>query len=301
MSALRMLAPPYRQLAWPSDGVPPLGAVAIAVADSAESVAGDLRPFLRRAPWCIPCLVTGSATATPRVLIAIHELPGQPAFIAGPVADGGLEAPVAAAVRSRPVPGGARLADFVVRRTGRGDLRLELSRLLAAPSAGPVVSELPGRTLRDRLRRFGTFGSHCWRAVGALCRLGTKQDGGSIERLATSVGIGPRTLRSWVRRYLDVTIAEYRTRIGWEWVLEAALRHGGYVEAPQWSKPYSLRPGAIARTSTGMPSTMLVSHRSFRRWSRPAAHDAVELSAVEPASDSPELRVRALPVDEGFD
>jgi hypothetical protein len=275
--------------------------VAIAVADSAEAVAGDLRPFLRRAPWCIPCLVTGSATATPRVLIAIHELPGQPAFLAGPVVDSGLAAPVAAAVRTRPVPGGARLADFVVRRTGRGDLRLELSRLLAAPSAGRPVSELPGRTLRDRLRRFGTFGSHCWRAVGTLCRLGTRQDGGSIERLATAAGIGPRTLRSWVRRYLDVTIAEYRTRIGWEWVLEAALRHGGYVETPEWSNPYSLRPATLSRATAGVPPTLLVSPRSGRRWSRTVPGSQIEFPALPATSDSPELKVRALPVDEGFD
>ncbi len=306
MSILRLLVPPYRQLVWQADGVPPLGSVTIVAADSAESVAGLLTPLLRRAPWCVPCLVTGSATATPRVLVAIHELPGQPAFVSGPVDDRGLVGPVVDAVRSRPSPGGARLADYVVRRTERPDLRFELANLLAIEPPEPIVADLPERTLRDRLSRFGSFGSHCWRAVGSLARLATKQEGGSVEGLATSAGVGPRTLRSWVRRYLDVSMAEFRSRIGWEWVIERALRVGGYAEAPQWAKAFSLRPATASRATAATPPTLRVSHpRALRRWSRSVVTELpVELSALDPRTESAGsdgVRARALPGGEGFD
>src|SRR5688572_7385533 len=219
MSIVRLLPPPYRQIGWLTDTVPPLGAIVLCGATSAEAITGTLRPLLRRAPWCAPCLITGAETATPRVLVAIHELPGQPAFVPGPLSDEALRVETLTAIRARPIPGGARLADFVVRRTGRPDIRLELATLLGVEAVEPVASLLPERTLRDRLRRFGTFGSHCWRAIGALCRGASKQDRRSVDRLAVSVGVGPRTLRTWVRRYLGVTMSEFRSRVGWEWVL----------------------------------------------------------------------------------
>jgi hypothetical protein len=56
--------------------------------------------------------------------------------------------------------------------------------------------------------------------------------GESLEVLAGRAGVEARTLRAWTRRYLGATLYEYRGRVGWEWILECALRTAGYVDAP---------------------------------------------------------------------
>jgi hypothetical protein len=262
MTLVRLLVPPYRQVSWVADGPPPLGAIALASASSVEQVSGGLKPLLKRAPWCVPCLVTATETATPTVLAAIHELPGQPVFLPGPLPVAGSGPVVVGAVRARPVPGGARLADFVVRRTGRPDLRLDLAALLGGETGEFAIVPPPERTLRDRLRRFGSFGTLGWRAVGTLCRAAARSERGSVERIATGSGIGARTLRAWVRRYLQVSMAEFRARAGWEWAMEAALRAGGYVATPEWGRPFTLRP---PRSIHPLAEPLRPSRRSTRR------------------------------------
>jgi hypothetical protein len=232
----RLLAPPYQHdhaLAEP----PPLGSIAIAVADSARRVAEELEPFLFRAPWCIPCLVISDATAAPDVLAAIHRLPGQPAFIREPPSRTLLPGLALAAARHRAPPTGAMLADYVARRTGCAALRSTLATLLAAAAEEPAASVVPVRTLRDRLRRLGPLTPRCWRTIGTLSRIAATASGSGVDGLAWRAGVCPRSLRSWSRRYLALSLREFRRYAGWEWVLEAALRKAGLVAEPAGSRP----------------------------------------------------------------
>lgn len=233
MSRIRLLLPPYRAARPVGDDLPPLGTVAIAPADSAEAIEGEIRGFLSRAPWCVPCLVATPTTAEPATLTAIRSLRGQVCFIPGPLSDARLIERVTEAVRSRPGPAGGYLADYVVRRTGRVDVRAELAGLLGRPSEAGLGSAIPERTLRDRLRRFGPLTSHCWRAVGALARIAATAEPMPIEALAWRAGVGVRTFRTWTSRYLEVSVREFRERVGWEWVLEAVLRVSGLAVIPE--------------------------------------------------------------------
>jgi hypothetical protein len=110
MFDLRLLIPPYRRVTWGIDGVPPLGAVVVAEANSVRQLTHELAPLLARAPWCAPCVLVSAATADPAVLGALHDLPGRPAFVADPGSDEQLPAVAVAAVRDRPAPTASELA-----------------------------------------------------------------------------------------------------------------------------------------------------------------------------------------------
>ena len=238
MPATRLLIPPYCAGGGVEDP-PPLGTIVVAPADSVGAIAGDLGEILRGAPWCVPCLVATAATADPAILTAIHGLRGQLCFAPGPIPERQLVERVLGAVRGRPVPGGGYLADYVVRRTGCFEIRAELAGLMARPIDVTLDQAIPERTLRDRLRRFAPLTAHCWRAVGTLARVAAALDTAPIDVLAYRTGVGVRTFRAWTRRYLDVSVRQFRDRLGWEWVLEAALRLTGLVPA---AAPAELAP-----------------------------------------------------------
>jgi hypothetical protein len=228
MSEIQMIYPPYIGFSRMREDLPPLGSIAICRADSVAVLTGEFRPLLRLAPWCIPCLITTAATTEPNVLTAIHELPGHLAFVPEPSRPELLSSQVVAAAGSRQLPNGLRLADYVMRRTGRLEMREDLIALFSADGLSPI--ELPPqRTLRNRLRRFGIFTAHCWRTIAMLCRLAVKISPEPVELLAYRAGVEARTLRTWIRRYLNLSLQDYRGRLGWEWVMEAALQTGGYL------------------------------------------------------------------------
>jgi hypothetical protein len=83
------------------------------------------------------------------------------------------------------------------------------------------------RTVRYRLRRLGQYGSHDWIRLQRLVRIKTEGAGMTVEAQANLVGTEARTLRSWVARYLGMTLKTFRSIVGWEWVLELALDRGG--------------------------------------------------------------------------
>ena len=51
-----------------------------------------------------------------------------------------------------------------------------------------------------------------------------------------------RTLRSWVARYLGMTMKTFRATIGWEWILELALGRGGVHVEHGATRPWSAEP-----------------------------------------------------------
>jgi len=243
MSPVTLLLPPYNDTEpWLGDS-PPLGSIALCRAD----LAGNVRRYaelLRQAPWCLPCVVTTPATSDPEIMTGIYELVGQVAFVPDPLRDE-LVAPLAlAAARARPVPRGRQMAEYVAQRVGHIELRLELAAVLDPDDSTTADGGLPERTLRDRLRRLGPLTVRCWRTIGTLCRLAARMQNVPVETLAHQSGVEARTLRAWTESYLDAKLRTFRSRIGWEWVLEAALRRAGIVAVEAPARP----PIAVADT-----------------------------------------------------
>jgi hypothetical protein len=256
MHDVRVLAPPYRLEDRPVDGLPPLGAVVLAWTDSVQRLRAEVAAVLARAPWCVPVLVVDDGVAAPEMLSAIHDVPGQPAFIRDPLNGAVLPALVLSAVRSRRPPTGRELAEYVVRRTGRVALRSALETLLSpgpAARAEPTTRLGPARTVRDRLRRFGPLSPRCWRRVGTLARVPGMAPGDGVDVIAWRAGVCPRSLRVWCRRFLGISLRALRERVGWEWVMESALRLAGYVPDPALPRPEVVR-APLARPTAPPPA-----------------------------------------------
>lgn len=97
---------------------------------------------------------------------------------------------------------------------------------------GGRAGALPYRTLCRQLHRLGPLRPRDWRALARLVGIGLGTGRAGVD-LARDSGIDPRTLRHRLRRLLGIGTHEYRERVGWEWILETALRRHGYLRAPE--------------------------------------------------------------------
>jgi hypothetical protein len=276
------ILPPYRQAAPRGSWPPPLGAIILGDGRSEQGLRYQMRPALERAPWCPPCLIVSPASATPAILSALHALRGHPAYLNEPADAADLGLLAAGAVRQRPMPAGGDLAAYVIRRTGRHGLHRLLSYLLSAATEPGAVRIGPERTVRDRMRRFGQFSPRCWRTVGKLARIAARNGESSVEVMAWHAGIEPRTLRGWSARYLGTGLHEFRERVGWEWVLEAALRTAEYV-TPSADAAIRLAPSLQAVGRAAIPSTLRVGVT----WRRSRAGRPPRSAAPGTASERP--------------
>ncbi len=229
MWAVTIIQPPYR-VETTATVTPRFGAIAVARLGAAAEVLGPLHDVIEAAPWCAPFVVVTPGSVSPETLQAIWGLPGQPGFV---VATHGFREPtpsqIAETIGARPRPATSLLISYVVRRTHSVALGQTLQQIWSPqPEQGPRHAE---RTLRYRLRRLGGFGRHDWIRVFRLLQAKTGDPVYSVERLAALAGTEPRTLRTWTTRCLGVPLRVFRERVGWEWVLEGALRTAGLVES----------------------------------------------------------------------
>ncbi len=232
---LTYLEPPY------TDDVPLLGKPTppgtIAVVRIATGRNGSRGPSLadtlERAPWAVPCLVLAPASISAGLLQHLFSLPGQPAFLT--VTDPMAPIPPAvllAAARGRPAPTPSLLAGYAVRRTGSVRLGQTLSQIWGA--AHGVPSSTPDRTLRYQLHQAGDLGRYDWNCIERLVRIKGQPHTWSVEQQAQFANTEARTMRGWVSRYLGVSLKTFRNLVGWEWIMELTLRHGGFqLTTPQ--------------------------------------------------------------------
>ncbi len=227
MWAVSVIQPPYRVESTAS-AAPRFGAIAVArLAEGAEALA-PLHDLIEAVPWCAPFVVVTPGSVSPETLHAIWGLPGQPGFVVAARGFRELTPPqIAATIAARPRPTAELLISYVVRRTRSVSLGQTLQQIWS-PRAEPGPGHAD-RTLRYRLRRLGSFGRHDWIRVLRLIEIKTTDPGCTVERLAALAGTEPRTLRSWTQRCLGVPLRVFRERVGWEWVLEGALRTAGLV------------------------------------------------------------------------
>lgn len=226
-SSLTLLEPPYTDPR-PWMGRPPApGAVAVVSADLVREL-DRVTALFEAAPWVVPCVLLSPASVSPALLQTVWALPCQPAFVmlTGRSTQVGA-AMVLNAVAARSAPTVPHLVAQVVTRTESVLLGQTLNGVWAdEPDRRNADAE---RTVRYRLRREGGLGRHDWLRVRKLIQAKTAGWNASVERQAQLAGTEARTLRAWVARYLGCSMRSFRMTAGWEWIIETALRRGGYA------------------------------------------------------------------------
>jgi hypothetical protein len=232
-SALVALAPPYATLV-PLPSVRdaralPLGTVVVGLSDNIADALASLAQLTYECPWAIPCLAHPPAQHRLDALFQlVRELRGRLALLTS-VEDlksqGGVIR-LARAVRTRPPPTATIMAAWICHRIGQLTLQEPLQRQFEMAGPRPPEAKSPSVATYSRLfRRHGVYTARDWRAIARLCwhadSLGRGGAAGDTLRL--------RTLMRHAPQYLQVSHHTIARRLGWEWVLEAALRAGGYV------------------------------------------------------------------------
>lgn len=134
--------------------------------------------------------------------------------------------PIVSAVRRRSVPAPATLAAWIARRLGMPELCEPLANQFRSAISDAPTPDGPSAPTYSRLfRQYGRYNARDWRALGRLCRYAQSlgSNGGRENRLTL------RTASRYVTRYLRAPHQVFAERLGWEWVLETALRVAGYV------------------------------------------------------------------------
>lgn len=234
---LRLCAPPYHAcppLALVGTGIePPWGSAVCATGQSVLAMLELLAHALERWPWISPAValpVTEQATF-PSAPFA-EALTGRLATVAG--GDPGSSVTprqIVSAVALRPAATPRALAGWAsTRLNARGLLEPLEEQFSYALGDRPSLS----RDSASYSRLFtpvSQFTARDWRAVARLVRaLHTAAREKVAPRAESSTSTIPgskRSVRRYVRRYLDMTWATAATLVGWEWILECALTHRG--------------------------------------------------------------------------
>ena len=234
-SELVSLSPPYRT-AVPlhrSDGAElPLGSLVLARGDATLAALAELTALSHRAPWIVPSLALATPQESLEPLLLVTELRDRLVVLS---AAGRCDevAHVVAAVRRRRPPTPAMLARWVARRLLTRDLESPLRHQFERSLGGATGDGARSVASYSRLfSRYGSYTARDWRALARLCahvitRTSEDEEGGRREDAGKDLPF--RTARHHAGRYLGVPYGVMAERLGWEWVLEAALRMGRYV------------------------------------------------------------------------
>lgn len=227
---LSLLEPPY-QACRPAGRTPPaLGGVVTCDLRVGRTVCERFLDYLRLAPWCAPCAVVPACVLTCDLLSVLDRLPLRCAkAIAAPGLTPVEPGAVIAEVSARPAPSPGRMAQYVARRLAHPGLA---EALIPCFDPRPDAARDSRSSRSRRLQLLSPLTARDWTAVGRLARLERSQSC-SAERLAHTHALDPRTVRAWVARYLGLSWEEMRGLAGWESVLEAVLRHCGYLRADE--------------------------------------------------------------------
>jgi hypothetical protein len=219
---------------------PPLGSILVSNIQIDIVALAEACSLNSNAPWCpIAAVVPPDQPVDPRVLSAFEPRHGAIVQVSAEWLDIlGDPSSVQDAARRRPPPPASALAHYVRQRTGRVDVSPALEACLEAGlSREPVQFCSHRSTLSRHLSRFGPLKPHDWtriaHVVQALCGA-TSQQIPTVEAVALDAGLDPRTFRARLRRYCGCSYQQARLRLGWEWILEAALLKFGYAGTSRW-------------------------------------------------------------------
>lgn len=204
-----------------------------------------MQEALRMFPWCVPCTSLPVEGISGWILQAARRIPGDLVFVPAPDGIAPTPAQLALAIKQRPIPDAGLLADFITRRLQCFSVRGDLITILDASPARRLTDLDMARTLRSHCSKLGRWSPACWYRIGRLARLrgGLGQGPVSVERVALDNQLDPRTLRAWLHKYLGTPADALGRHWGWEWVVEAALRNGGYVQSSALGDMQEQSPG----------------------------------------------------------
>jgi len=235
--ALWVCAPPYERMVPlapagnDADPVsPPLGAVVYAAGPCVLAALEQLAIAIAQWPWVAPCIGLPPSEYVAEEYAALRRpFGGRLAVV--PLRAGREVAPreLAAAVARRPPPSAGALAGWIVTRVEAQDLATPLVERL-----GHALGERSGLP-RSRSWYSRVFAPHRGLRATDWERLATLVDalrqvarGHDRGRAVGSFGNGrarsERTLNTYAITYLGRTWSSASQCVGWEWVLEAALR-----------------------------------------------------------------------------
>ena len=226
---LQVLEPPYRQVNPQGPLHPNIGAVL--VADLAAGIPALARAVVRarEAPWCPLVSVLADRAVPSATLTAFEPVVGTwAALYPSDFSQHTLGDRALAAVRRRPIPLATTVAQWVEGRLGLPGCASVLA--VCFGEGGDALR--PPRTLTRQVAALGPLEVRDWRGLARLaqvfaCRSARVSQ--SLEGAAYEAGVDPRTLRRWLRLATELSWAEAGTRVGWEWILESALRRCGFV------------------------------------------------------------------------
>lgn len=236
---LYVCAPPYQVLSQVplvgETGIElPWGSVICATGPSVLAKLELLVLAVERWPWIAPALTLPVSERETEVRAPIAEDLAERLAILYTVGDAPSPIkprPVISAVTLREPPTSRTLAVWASRRLNAGDLREPLEEQFAYALGERSSLSRSRSTYSRRFARGSDLSARDWgalaRLVWALCAAVRKKQGHPPAASAKPIAVSQRSLRRYVRKYLDMTWGTATGIVGWEWVMESALIHRG--------------------------------------------------------------------------
>lgn len=241
-----LLTPPYQCWTAPT-GRCGLGAVLFHDLDGGTESVADAADHQRECPWCPPCIRIAPG-ADSSAMDFVHETGALPGIVPGG-SSRCLPSPTAilTALERRRPPSVPTITGYVVLRLGCHTLRDALIDAMSHQS-----EPTHARTVRRRLAGLGRWRPWEWHRIAGMALTRSRADL-TVDRLAAQAGTEPRSLRRWIRELLGVDPDAFRRWPGWEWIVEAGLRRGGYLAAP--APVHETSEGGHDDRTTNLPSS----------------------------------------------
>jgi hypothetical protein len=230
---LRVLAPPWKAavaLDFRAGCLePPPGAIVFGKGTNTLAVLAGLTAAVHRWPWAVPCVAIslddGSLEPLLMLVSDLRDCLGVVKQVGRSTV--GEVSGILAAVRNRKEPDADVLSNWVGRRLDNAALRDAVARQFRQALGGLSASGTASAATYSRLfKRFGLYTARDWRAIARTCR-----HYAAIGSIGTTGVLPIRAVRHYLKKYLHLSYHTAAERVGWEWVLEGALRAGRYVEA----------------------------------------------------------------------
>jgi hypothetical protein len=209
----------------------PLGTVVVGVSDTTLASLAALTELTHSSPWAIPCLALPAKQEwLEPLLMLVTELRDRLVVVdksAGLASRLDLRVVVARVV-SRPLPTPTSLARWVAERLKDPDVQQPLRSQFEAALESTGAPEDHSVTTYSRLfQSYGPYSPRYWRAIARLCWYAHARAGRTDEHRGEHLAL--RTAIKHTRKYLQLPHVALGERLGWEWILEAALRTARYV------------------------------------------------------------------------
>jgi len=206
----------------------PLGCLAFASGDLTIAALAELTTLCSHAPWVVPCLaLPAGQQSLESPLMLVTELRDRLVLVLpSRVHQMDALAHVVTSARCRALPTANVLARWVARRLRCREVEGPLRNQFAEALGGGLGGGISVASYSRLFSQYGEYTARDWRALARLCvhaQAGTVGDGHSCARLPF------RTALAYTRRYLGIPYRVLAERVGWEWVLEGALRSARYV------------------------------------------------------------------------